>query len=64
MKAAENRDLSPQDLADECQVPLQTIYTWNHKGSGPAFYRAGVHVRYRRADVDAWKRGQSVEASR
>lgn len=42
------------DIAAEIGVPLATVYLWNHKGTGPRFYRLGRHVRYRRADVDAW----------
>jgi len=46
--------LSPQDLADMCQVPLATIYKWNHCGDGPKPIHVGRYVRYRATDVDAW----------
>lgn len=52
--------LSSQDLADELGVPVSTVYAWNYKGTGPRLYRLGRHVRYRRADVDAWIETQAV----
>ncbi len=33
-------------------VPIATLYGWRHRGEGPAGYRIGRHVRYRRAAVD------------
>ena len=35
-------------------VPVATLYGWRHRGEGPAGYRIGRHVRYRRAAVEAW----------
>jgi excisionase family DNA binding protein len=55
--------LTPEQLADECQVPVSTIYRWNYTKTGPAPCRVGKHVRYRRSDVDAWldeKAGQKA----
>lgn len=53
--------LSPQDLADLCQVPLATVYRWNHYGYGPLPLRIGRHVRYRPSDVEAWLQQQQVK---
>lgn len=47
-------NLTPENLADELQVPLSTVYQWNHDGTGPKRVKVGRHVRYRRADVEAW----------
>jgi excisionase family DNA binding protein len=52
--------LTPQELADELRLPLETIYTWNKRGTGPRRLKFGRHVRYTRADVDAFKAGQYV----
>ena len=41
-------------LASELGVPVGTIYAWRHRGLGPRGYRIGKHVRYRRADIEAW----------
>jgi excisionase family DNA binding protein len=35
-------------------VPVATLYSWRHRGDGPAGYRIGRYVRYRRAAVEAW----------
>jgi excisionase family DNA binding protein len=35
-------------------VPVATLYGWRYRGEGPAGYRIGRHVRYRRAAVEAW----------
>lgn len=46
--------LTPEDLAELLRVPVGTVYAWRYKGTGPRGSRVGRHVRYRRADVDAW----------
>jgi excisionase family DNA binding protein len=50
--------LSPKDLAEYLAVPLNTVYRWRHRGEGPAAYRIGKHVRYRRHDVEDWLQTQ------
>lgn len=46
--------LSPEDLADELGIPVRSVYAWRSRGAGPRGHKIGRHVRYRRADVDAW----------
>jgi excisionase family DNA binding protein len=46
--------MTVQDVAAYLGVPVATVYAWNSRGQGPRRYRLGKHVRYRRADVDAW----------
>lgn len=46
--------MTTQQVADYLSVPLGTLYQWRHAGSGPRGFRVGRHVRFRRADVDAW----------
>jgi FAD/FMN-containing dehydrogenase len=43
--------LTPDQLADLCQVPLATVYAWNYRGTGPRLLKVGRHARYRRSDV-------------
>lgn len=43
-----------EDLARELGVPVRTIYAWRSKGRGPRGATFGKHVRFRRADVEAW----------
>ncbi|HEX3592091.1 MAG TPA: helix-turn-helix domain-containing protein [Pseudonocardiaceae bacterium] len=42
------------DVSTYLGVPKQTLYQWRTRGYGPRGCRVGKHVRYRRADVDAW----------
>ncbi len=53
--------LGVKQLAEEFEVPVRTIYAWNHKSSGPRRILVGRHVRYRRADVEAWLQSQYVD---
>lgn len=46
--------LTVSDLADYLRVPVNTVYQWNYKGTGPKPFKVGKYVRYRRADVDRW----------
>jgi excisionase family DNA binding protein len=46
--------MTVEGLAEYVGVPMATVYAWNSRGIGPKRYRLGKHVRYRRADVDAW----------
>ena len=49
-----DRLLTITDLSEMLGVPVETLYGWRHRGEGPAGYRIGRHVRYRRAAVEAW----------
>lgn len=46
--------ISPAELATMLDIPEQTIYGWNSKGTGPRFVKVGRHCRYSRSSVDAW----------
>lgn len=48
------RLLTINDLSQMLGVPVDTLYGWRHRGQGPRGYRVGRHVRYRRANVEAW----------
>ncbi|MFE0627803.1 helix-turn-helix transcriptional regulator [Streptomyces sp. NPDC058864] len=48
------RYLSPVDLADLLGVPLETVYQWRRKGTGPRGFRIGRHLRYDPEDVRRW----------
>ncbi|WP_158895236.1 helix-turn-helix transcriptional regulator [Amycolatopsis anabasis] len=51
--------LSVRELAEYCGVPVATVYSWNTRGTGPKYYRVGIHVRYRLSEVDAWLERQA-----
>lgn len=46
--------LTIEELANELDVPVRTVYAWRVKGTGPRGATFGRHVRFRRSDVDAW----------
>ncbi len=52
---------SPEWLAEYLGIPLATIYQMNSRGTGPRRIRVGKHVRYRKAEVDAWLDSRAVE---
>lgn len=58
-KAIRERAGTPAEVADYIGVPLPTLYVWNSKGTGPRYYRAGRHCRYRWADVESWLNAHS-----
>lgn len=42
------------ELAALLRVPEATIRYWTHRGTGPASFKIGRHVRYRRDDINEW----------
>jgi excisionase family DNA binding protein len=51
---ARDKLMSPRDVSEMLGIPVHTLYRWRYKGDGPAGYRVGRHVRYRREAIDAW----------
>lgn len=49
-----DRYLTPDDIAELFKVPLETVYQWRKKRTGPPGFRVGKHVRYDPAAVRAW----------
>lgn len=60
--ATTTRWMSPTEICQELQIPLQTFYQWRVKGVGPRAYRFGRHLRIDRRDFDEWLQSH-VEAS-
>jgi len=50
--------LTVEDVAAYLQVPDNTVYRWNTRGTGPRRHKIGRNVRYRLEDVDEWVRNQ------
>jgi excisionase family DNA binding protein len=50
--------LRPGDVSKLLGVPVSTLANWRSAGQGPPYLRVGRHVRYRRADVEAWVAGR------
>ncbi|KUM80209.1 helix-turn-helix transcriptional regulator [Streptomyces curacoi] len=57
-----DRYLTPVDLADLLGVPVETVYQWRRKRTGPRGFRVGRHLRYDPNDVRAWV-GSLVEGA-
>ncbi|MCM8555623.1 helix-turn-helix domain-containing protein [Streptomyces sp. STCH 565 A] len=49
-----DRYLTPDDIADMFGVPLETVYQWRRKRTGPPGFRIGKHLRYDPTDVRAY----------
>jgi len=49
-----DRYLTPDDIADLFGVPLETVYAWRKKRTGPPGFRVGKHLRYDPAAVRRW----------
>ncbi|MFJ9807112.1 helix-turn-helix domain-containing protein [Streptomyces sp. NPDC101158] len=46
--------LTPEDIAAKFRVPLETVYQWRKKRTGPPGFRVGKHLRYDPIDVQAY----------
>ncbi|MFE2914204.1 helix-turn-helix domain-containing protein [Kitasatospora indigofera] len=57
------RYLEPEEVAELFGVPLETIYQWRRKRSGPPGFRVGRHLRYDPAEVAQWVADQSREVA-
>ena len=53
--------LSAEELAEYLGVPLNTVYVWNHRRTGPTAHKVGRHLRYRWAEVEAWLQDQAID---
>lgn len=56
---AEQRPLSPElltpdQVAELLQVETALLRRWRYERRGPASFKVGKYVRYRRADLLAW----------
>ncbi|MCE7081279.1 AlpA family transcriptional regulator [Streptomyces sp. ST2-7A] len=49
-----DRYLTPADLASLLAVPVETVYAWRRKGTGPPGFRVGKHLRYDPGTVHTW----------
>ncbi|MFE5995213.1 helix-turn-helix domain-containing protein [Streptomyces sp. NPDC056453] len=57
------RYLTPVDLADLLGVPVETVYQWRRKRTGPRGFRVGRHLRFDPEDIRAWVQSQMEEAA-
>ncbi|MFJ9703263.1 helix-turn-helix domain-containing protein [Streptomyces fradiae] len=57
------RYLTPLDIAELLRVPVETVYQWRRKRTGPRGFRVGRHLRYDPVDVRAWVESLREEAA-
>lgn len=62
-RALPARYLTPADIADLLGVPLETVYQWRRKRTGPRGFRIGRHLRYDPEDVQRWVSSLIEEAA-
>ncbi|MFJ3100949.1 helix-turn-helix transcriptional regulator [Streptomyces sp. NPDC086835] len=58
-----DRFLTPVDLADLLGVPVETVYQWRRKDTGPRGFRVGRHLRFDPEDVRAWVQSRMEEGA-
>ncbi|MFD7729226.1 helix-turn-helix domain-containing protein [Kitasatospora phosalacinea] len=61
--ALPQRYLSPEDIAALFGVPLETVYQWRRRRTGPPGFRVGKHLRYDPRAVAQWVSHQTREAA-
>lgn len=59
LEALSERLWTAKETATFLQIPIKTLYQFNHKGTGPNFYTVGKHCRYVPSEVWAWLRKNS-----
>ena len=56
--------LDERQLSAEWQIPQRTLTMWRYRKIGPPYVKLGAQtVRYRRADVDAWRDSRIVQTA-
>ncbi|MER6152110.1 helix-turn-helix domain-containing protein [Streptomyces hirsutus] len=58
-----DRYLTPVNLADLLGVPVETVYQWRRKQTGPCGFRVGRHLRFDPEDVRVWVESQMERAA-
>lgn len=46
--------MTTEEVAEYLRVPVTTVHYWRHLDTAPRAMKVGKHLRFRRADVDAW----------
>ena len=47
--------MTTREVAAFLGLSAGTLCTWRYQGKGPSYYKVGNAVRYKIADVEAWK---------
>lgn len=43
-----------EEVATHLGVPVDTLYAWRHRRTGPRALKVGRHLRYRWEDIEKW----------
>lgn len=54
-----DRLMTVEEVAEYLCIPVNTLYQWRHKGTGPTAFRVGRYLRYDPSDVRSWLRENS-----
>ncbi|MCX5171783.1 MULTISPECIES: helix-turn-helix domain-containing protein [Streptomyces] len=57
------RYLTPADVAELLGVPVETLYQWRRKRTGPPAFRVGRHLRYDPVRLREWVDGLTEVAA-
>ncbi|OQD54891.1 DNA-binding protein [Streptomyces phaeoluteigriseus] len=57
------RFLTPADVAELLGVPVETLYQWRRKRTGPPAFRVGRHLRYDPVRLRQWVDGLTEVAA-
>ena len=49
-----DRLMTVEEVAEFLCVPVNTLYQWRHKGTGPTAFRVGRYLRYDPSKVRSW----------
>ncbi|WUD78745.1 helix-turn-helix domain-containing protein [Streptomyces sp. NBC_00510] len=55
--------MTPADVAELLGVPVETLYQWRRKRTGPPAFRIGRHLRYDPARLRQWIDGLTEVAA-
>jgi excisionase family DNA binding protein len=58
-----DRYLTSVDLTDLLGIPVETVYQWRRKQTGPRGFRVGRHLRFDPEDVRVWVESQMERAA-
>ncbi|MER7579934.1 helix-turn-helix domain-containing protein [Kitasatospora sp. NPDC097691] len=61
--ALPTRFFTPEDIASMFGVPLETVYQWRRKRTGPPAFRVGRHLRYHPEAVAQWVADKTHQAA-
>jgi excisionase family DNA binding protein len=56
--------LTTEQVAEYLSVPVNTLYQWRLRGTGPRAARVGRHLRWKLSEVDRWMEQQTHASSR